>query len=105
MPEVIHSLFHLFKKWNSRTNTTKSESIDIKKVFTLTKIDSLETFGRNGQVHCQRKENFQLNPNHEVQLKEFRKEMLEIIELLEARIEKKFSTLHELLNDIAAQTK
>ena len=44
-----------------------------------------------------------MNPNHEIQLKEFRKEMLKIMKLMETRIEKKFSNLHELLNDIATR--
>ena len=105
LPEMIHSLLHLLKRWNQRTNTHKSENLDLNKVVTLTKINCLKTFDRNGQLHDQKKENFQMNLNHEVQLKEFRKEILTSMKSLETRIEKKISKLHELLNGIAAKSK
>jgi len=73
------------------------------KVVTLSKTDSHEFFDINGQVHHQKKEICQINPNHEIYLKEFRKEVLTIIKSLETRIEKKISILHELVNDIAAK--
>ena len=73
------------------------------KINAKTKINRLETFDGNGQCRVQKNENFQMNPNYEIQLKEFRKEMLNIMKLMETRIEKKFSNLHELLNDIATR--
>ena len=64
----------------------------------------LKTFDRNGQLHNQKQQNFQMNPNHEGQLKQFRKEMLTCMESLETRIEKKISKLHKLIDDIAAKS-
>ena len=103
LPEMIHSLCHALKRWSSRTNNPKSENFDMNKVGTLTKIHSLKTFDRNGQAHDQKQQNFQMNPNHEVQLKEFRKEILTYMKSSESRIEKKLSNLHDLLNDITAK--
>ena len=102
---MICSLCKIVKRRKSGIVSPIPKSSNVKE-FSLTKVNHIDVPLKSKRAHHKKKEPLRTNCHHEIQFKEFRREISSMIESMERKMEEKISSeIHTLKEDLKNETK